>query len=122
MFEKAARLKLRFPFKGSISVEELWDLPVSDLDQIYRTINKDLKGLQEDSLLKKQTKASETLELQVSIVKHIVSTKVAEAKEKENVKAKKEQALRLDEIIARKEGAALEGKTIEELKAMRESL
>jgi hypothetical protein len=122
MFEKASRFKLRFPYKGSISVEDLWDLPVSSLDQIYRAINKELKGLQEDSLLEKKPLEDEILELQVSVIKHIVATKVAEARDREGVRARREQVRQIDEIIAKKENAALEGKSIEELKALRGSL
>jgi hypothetical protein len=123
MFEKAARLKLRFPYKGAIGVEDLWDLPVEALDEIYRRLNKELKDLQEDSLLASgKDSGKEKLELQVSILKHIVSVKLAEVKEKETTLAKKEQACLIDEIIAKKENASLEGKTIEELRALKENL
>jgi hypothetical protein len=122
MFEKAARLKLRFPFRGMITVEDLWDLPVNYLDQIYQVINRDLKGLKEDSLLEKKTGESEIMELQVSIIKHIVTRKVMEAREKEIALARREQARQIDTIIAKKESASLEEKSIDELKAIRDSL
>jgi hypothetical protein len=122
MFERASRLKLRFPVKGSSTVEDLWDYPLSVLDQLYRNLNKELKELQGDTLLEKPTSEAAILELKVDIVKHIVAVKVAEAKAKEDEIHKKEQIRQLDEIIAKKENSALEGKTIDELKAMRESL
>jgi hypothetical protein len=122
MFEKASRLKLRFPVKGSSTVEDLWDLPLSALDQLYRGLNKELKDLQCDTLLEKQSDDVSILELKVDIIKHIVGVRVAEAKAKEDTLLKKEQARQLDEIIAKKENSALEGKTIDELKAMRASL
>ena len=32
IFEYAVRNKVRFPFKGMISVEDLWDLSLTNLD------------------------------------------------------------------------------------------
>lgn len=34
IFEAATRYKYRFPFKGMISVEDLWDLKLQDLDSV----------------------------------------------------------------------------------------
>lgn len=34
IFEKATKEKYRFPFKGQVSVEDLWDLKLQDLDSI----------------------------------------------------------------------------------------
>jgi hypothetical protein len=122
MFEKASRLKLRFPyFRGVCNVEDLWDLPVEELDKIYQTVNQGLRCLQENSLLEKNNN-HELLELKVDILKYIVIVKMAEKEDKENELVRKEQKRQIDEIIAKKENAALEGKTIDELKALKDSL
>ena len=37
LFVMATRGKYRFPFKGQISVEDLWDLSVKNLDSIFKS-------------------------------------------------------------------------------------
>ena len=88
MFEKATRLKLRFPFRGQIGVEDLWDFGVRQLDEIYKALNGQLKAQEGESLLDEKSDANEVLELQIDIVKHIVAVKLAEAKERENEAAR----------------------------------
>ena len=56
MFETAVRTKMRFPFKGVVSVEDLWDLSVENLDTVYKTLNSELKKATEESLLNTKTK------------------------------------------------------------------
>ena len=78
MFENATRTKMRFPFKGMISVEDLWDLSVKDLDTIFKTLNAQVKKSQEESLLVTKTEEDEVLSTQIEIVKYIVAVKLAE--------------------------------------------
>ena len=56
IFEVAVRSKMRFPFRGLVSVEDLWDLTVEDLDTIFKTLNSQIKQVKEESLLSNRTK------------------------------------------------------------------
>lgn len=51
MFETALRGKFRFPFRGLISTEDLYDLPVESLDSIFKELNSQIKRVKEESLL-----------------------------------------------------------------------
>ena len=73
IFEFATRNKVRFPFKGMISVEDLWDLSLTNLDSIYKTLNKQVKQSEEESLLSTKASVDTELEVQIAIVKHIVA-------------------------------------------------
>lgn len=118
MFEKAARMKLRFPFRGQASVEDLWDLTVFQLDEIYKNLNGQLKAQDGNSLLDEKDDTGNVLQLQVDIVKHIVSVKLAEreaAEKRAERKARKQQILG---IIKEKQNAALYDMPLEELKAL----
>jgi len=78
IFEKAIRQKVRFNFKGLISCEDLWDLPLGTLDEIYGYLRSSQKASTEDSLLKKETKEGRILDLKIDLVKHVVATKLQE--------------------------------------------
>jgi len=83
IFEYATRNKVRFSFRGLISVEDLWDLSLTNLDSIYKELNKQSKQSEEESLLNIKTQEDELLNVQIDIVKHIVSVKLAEKEERE---------------------------------------
>ena len=122
IFEYATRNKYRFPFKGLISVEDLWDLSVTDLDSIYKTLNKQIKQSEEESLLCTKTSVDTELEVQIAIVKHIVSVKLEEKESAEKASAKKAQKQKIMSIIATKQDEALQNSSIDELKKMLDEL
>lgn len=122
IFEVATRSKYRFPYRGQISVEDMWDLPVTELDKIFKTLNKQVKTSQEESLLETKSKEDEVLETQIEIVRHIVSIKQQEANEKLREKERKVQKQRIMEIMADKQDEALKGKSIDELQKMLDEL
>ena len=119
MFEKAARMKVRFPFKGSCSAEDLWDLSVENLDGIYKTLKKQERETEEASLIERRASAASTLlALQIDIVKHVFTVKVAEAAERKTAADKKAQKEKILSLIAEKQDEALKGKSVEELTAL----
>ena len=122
IFEYAVRNKIRFPFKGMISVEDLWDLSLINLDYIYKTLNKQVKQSEEESLLTTKTNIDTELEVQIAIVKHIVSVKLAEQEAREKEAAKKAQKQKIMSIIDTKENEALQNSSIDDLKKMLDEL
>ena len=125
MFEKATRLKLRFDtVRGSQSVEDLWDLPLTTtkpsglcLDQVAIDLNRQIKTTETESFVTDTPKVDTELQLRFDIVKHIIEVKRAEnaaARDKADRAGKK---ARLLEIMARKQNEALEGKSLDELQA-----
>ena len=122
IFEYASRNKVRFPFKGMISVEDLWDLSLTNLDSIYKTLNKQVKQSEEESLLSTKASVDTELEVQIAIVKHIVSVKLAEKEATEKASAKKAQKQKIMSIIATKQDEALQNSSIDDLKKMLDEL
>lgn len=118
LFIKASRLKLRFNYKGNQTVDDLWDLPLTTLDSIFKDLNKKVKAQAEESLLNTKSKEDEVTELAIEIVKYIVATKQAEANAKLDAKAKREKLAKLYELKERIENKTLENMTIAEIDNM----
>lgn len=129
MFEKASRLKLRFPSpKGALTVEDLWDLPLTsstgkaNLDDLARTLHQQLESQKVGSFVTKAATADDRLQLQFNIVLRVIEVRLAEneaAAQREAARAKKQQIM---EIIERKETEALSGASLDDLRAMLSSL
>lgn len=122
MFEYATRNKVRFPFKGLISAEDLWDLTLTNLDSIYKTLNKQVKQSEEESLLDTKTTVDKELNVQIAIVKHIVAVKLAEQEAREKASVKKAQKQKIMAIIASKQDEALQNSSVEDLQKMLDEL
>lgn len=122
LFEVAVREHFRFPFKGQATVEDLWDLDVRSLDTVFKALNKQLKQVEEESLLDVKTKEDRQLDDMIEIVKYIVSVKQQEQSDKLADKARKEQKQKILEIMESKQEDNLKGKSLEELQAMYSNL
>ena len=128
-FEKASRAKLRFTTaRGNLSVEQLWDLPLDKGEVNLYNLAQDLltqvadKPAEKLSFFSKAVSVDETAELKFEIVKHIVTSRVAEAEAKQTEAIKRTQREELDSLIAAKKAEAKQGLSLEELEAMRAKL
>lgn len=118
MFEYATRNKVRFPFKGLISVEDLWDLSLTELDSIYKTLNKKVKQANEESLLNTKSQEDKVFDNQIEIIKYIVNVKQEDAARNMEAAERRAKKQKILEILAAKENASLQDKSPEELQKM----
>lgn len=127
LFEKATRIKLRFPsVVGNLTTEQLWDLPLTtssekrpSLKAIAISLQKQL-GEQTSGLdfFDSNDDKDELVELQFEIVKYIVTTRISENKAKSEEKVKQTEKEKIASIIAEKEAEKLKDMSIEDLKKL----
>lgn len=125
MFEKAARLKIRFDSPaGQLSVEDLWDLPLTstakraNLDEIAIHLNRALKDTTTESFVKKATPKNDELQLKFDIVRHVIKVRLEENEAESLKKSNAERKQKLLAILAEKQDADLKGKSTEELQKL----
>ena len=122
MFEVATRTKMRFPFKGMISVEDLWDLSVQNLDKVFKALNSQRKEAQEESLLNVKSSEDEVLDTQIAIVKYIVNVKLEERAAMVKAAENKEKKQKIMALMAKKDDEAMENMSKEELQKLLDEL
>lgn len=133
MFEQASRMKIRFETsRGLLSTEDLWDLPLVsptgksvNLDSIAIALHRETRDTAETiSFVTPSVENGRAAELSLKfeIVKHIIAVRVAERDEAAARTERKEKKQRLLELIAKKQDMELEGKSVDELRALAESL
>ena len=115
LFINATRANYQFPFRGMINVIDLWDLSLTNLDSVFKTLNAEVKKSEEESLLNTKSREDEEISNKIEIVKYIVSVKLDEKKKREDAKKNAEMRQRLLEIKAKRHDAALENMSDEEL-------
>lgn len=127
LFERAARRRLRFPTQGgNFSVEDLFQLPLvssragaQSLDRIAIEVHRELKTYEEISFVEtvKPNDRKIELQLQFDILKYIIEAKKAEALAAESREKKKQLRQQLVEVLAAKEGEALNNLTPDQIRA-----
>ncbi len=130
MFEKASRAKLRFESpQGPLAAEDLWDLPLTslltgkaNLNDLAKGLFRQLKDSGEVSFVDPTTTADAATQLKFDIVKHVIEVRVAERDAAAVAQANKEKKQLILGIIAQKENEALSNTSLDELRAMVQSL
>lgn len=127
MFEMASQFKFRYPWKGVITTEDLWDLNQGQLDTVYKELSKELKACQEgDSLLSAKPanifNKEQALTAKIEVVKYIFNCKqqAAELNRIEVERAARKQHIL--EVLAEKQENALQNMSEEDLKKMLDEL
>ena len=120
VFEIASREKYRFPFKGQISTEELWDLSLEQLNSVYKALVKSRRAQNEDSLLMTigQTKEDVDLENRIEIVKYVFEAKQLEIMERRNEADRQAKREKYIALLEKKEEEELGKKSVEELRQL----
>ena len=115
LFEIATRSKYRF--KGSLSVEDLWDLPSTQLDAIYRAMTKELREQGGESLMQKDNDNT-VLTNKIEIIKHIFLVKQEEIAARKAAEENRNKRQRIMEILEQKRDASLQNMSEEDLQKM----
>ena len=118
IFEYAVENKIRFPYRGQVSVEDLYDLNVTELDSIYKALKREAKKADEESLLEVKSEEDVVLSVKIEIIKHIVEKKLAQIEARKKVAENREKKQKILSILAEKQDASLHEKSVEELEAM----
>ena len=122
IFEAASKNKYRYPYKGTITTEDLWDLTPAQLDIVYKALNKGISEAQVSSLMCKVTEVDAELLNKIEIVKYIFNAKEAEGEARKNDAAKHAKKQRILDILAQKQEDALQNMSEDDLKKMLDEL
>lgn len=121
LFETATRKKYRFPYRGNIGVEDLWDLTLDQLDTIYAALSKTAETKGEKSLLNKPAVDQDLLN-EIEIVKYVFNTKTDEAKALREAAQNAEKKQMILEIIESKQNEKLRNMSDDDLQKMLDEL
>lgn len=123
MYKKALRTKLRFSTtKGKLTTEDLFDLSLTDLNNLAIALDKKLSETPRKSFISDITPDTQEDELRFNIVKDVITLKLAERNAAQNAKAKAAEKAQLLEILHRKKNEALENLSVAEIEAKLASL
>lgn len=116
-YKEASRIGLRVATpKGTLSVEQLWHLPLEDLD--VTLVGLDKASEKKKTFLKNKTEENFLSELAFEIAHDILVTRMDEREAAKNARAKKLHNQKIMGIITEKKDQVLMGSTIEELEKL----
>lgn len=118
-FKLASQLKLRFQTnKGLLSSEQLWDLTLSELDDLAVKFENEYKESGKKSFLVKRTNQEVVSKLKFDITLDILQTKVDESEAESKRLENKAHNAKILSLIAEKQNEELKTKSISDLKKL----
>lgn len=122
LFEIASRKKYRYPYKGWITTEDLWDLSLDKLDEIYKDLLRKFEESKGESLVSEKKDGDPDLANKIAIIRHIADTRMQEAKDNEAQALAYQKRQKILSILAEKQDDDLRNKSTEELRKMLEEM
>jgi len=119
VFEKITRKKIWFSTpKGNLSIEDVWDLPLTgnglNLDDLAKELNKEVQDSRMSFV--NPGRGNEEASLKLEAVIYIIDTKIEEAERRAEARKAKERKQKLLEILEEKELKRLSKKKAEDIK------
>lgn len=120
MYKQLIKDKVRFTTaKGVLSLEQLFTLSINELDTLAVSLQEAYeKSNNKKSFIEKRTTKDKSLKMQLDVVLDIMQDKIEEAELAKTKAENKARNQKIREIIAQKQDAALEAKSINELKSL----
>lgn len=123
MWEKSIRLKVRWVHnKGFVGPEDLWVIPLEEINTMYKGLRAEQKMNEEDSLLGSPTKNTDLLDLKIAILKRVVEVRLAEQNAIAQTALRKAEKDKLLAILADKEDEELRGKSAADIRKLIEEM
>lgn len=127
MFEIASQYKFRYPWKGMITTEDLWDLNMNQLDAVYQALSKEMNALKDGDSLLSTTSADvfnkkQDLTTKIELVKYVFNSKQQAAELNRIAAERSAKKQRIMDILAQKQENALQNMSEDELKKMLDEL
>lgn len=125
IFEKASKRKLRFiTSAGNLSVEDLWDLPLTNssasLNNVAKAVNKNLKSSVEEDFVEDKPEPNILDTLRLDILKRIIEVRKANIEKAEKAAETKARNQRILALLDEKADDKLKGKSEAALRKMLE--
>jgi hypothetical protein len=116
IYQKASRLKIRFATgKGLATVEDLWALPLTKLDEIASDLDGQIEKTGKKSRLATKTTVDEELQVALAVVENVIEVRQLENKAKTEKTQKAAQLATLKDILEKKQMGTLQNLSEEDL-------
>lgn len=118
-FKEASRQKLRFQTPvGLVTTEQLWDLPLQELDAMAVNLEEDYNKSGKKSFLVAKSKKDKQIKLALDIVIEVLEDKVQERDAAAQAASDKEHNQKILERIQQAKDKELDGLSVKELEKL----